>query len=97
MQDGDQKGDKMHKETDTIAPNENQEVSPTMVKELAIQEQYDRVEELKKDIIKLMDSNNPISRLRKDMIRRRARKLLKHELRIKKHERIASKVSSEIN
>ena len=84
----------MQKERDTSTPNENQEVSPTMTPYSEIDMQYDRVEELKKDIIKLMKKKNPISLLRKDMIRRRAKKLLKMELRKIKHERIASKISA---
>ena len=44
-------------------------------------EPYDPVEELKKEIIEAMNKDNPISRLRKDMIRRRAKKLLKMELK----------------
>jgi hypothetical protein len=79
---------------DTSTPNDNQEESSTQTPYSEIDMQYDRVEELKKDIIKLMNSDNPISRLRKDMIKRRAKKLLKHELRKRKNERIASKISS---
>ena len=82
------------KEIDTSTPNENQEESSTQTPYSEIDMQYDRVEELKKDIIKLMKEKNPISLLRKDMIRRRAKKLLKMELRKIKHERIASKISA---
>ncbi len=78
----------------TSTTNENQEESSTQTPYSEIDMQYDRVEELKKDIIKLMNEKNPISRLRKDMIRRRAKKLLKMELRKRKHERIASKISA---
>ncbi len=81
------------KEIDTSASN-NQEESSTQTPYSEIDMQYDRVEELKKDIIKLMKEKNPISLLRKDMIRRRAKKLLKMELRKIKHERIASKISA---
>jgi len=79
---------------DTSTPNENQEESSTQTPYSEIDMQYDRVEELKKDIIKLMKEKNPISLLRKDMIRRRAKKLLKMELRKRKNERIASKISA---
>ena len=47
-------------------------------------EPYDPVEELKKEIIESMNRDNPISRLRKDMIRKRAKKLLKKQLRKRK-------------
>jgi hypothetical protein len=79
---------------DTSTPNENQEESSTQTPYSEIDMQYDPVDELKKDITKLIKEKNPISLLRKDMIRRRAKKLLKMELRKRKNERIASKISA---
>ena len=69
--------------TDTSASNNQEEVS-TQTPYSEIDMQYDPVDELKKDIIKSMDEKNPISRLRKEMIRNRARKLLKQQFRQRK-------------
>jgi hypothetical protein len=45
------------------------------------EEEKNQSEEFKQELIKSMNTTNPISRLRKDMIRRRAKKLLKMELK----------------
>lgn len=52
-------------------------------------EPYDKIEELKQEIIKSMNTNNPISRLRKEMIRRRMKKLLKMEFKHKRRRKLS--------